>query len=346
MRILGWIGIIFVCFVSGGATCARRQAPLPFPPPPVVLQETPSLEEVASVVNRTGSISQLSSNSASVRVLSMPKVPRLSATLNLEREQKFRLRANLPIWGAGMDMGSNDELFWFEVPEGMSKTLYFARHDQYQQQLHRAILPVDPTWVMDALGLVQINPGAVVEGPILREDGKLQIRETMSMPDGVYQRVCLIEPRAGYVTDQFLYSPAGNPIAQCHAADHVYYEEQQCALPHRVEFSLSPAVGPPLSMRIEIGSYTINQLLSGDPQLFTMPVTASQAVDLTTLAGAPAMPLQPSPLQPSPLQSSPLQSSPLPSGTLGAGANLPPAATSINYSTNAAAGYPLRGTLR
>ena len=113
-------------------------------------------------------------------------MPRLSATLNLERERRFRLRASLPIvLGAGIDLGSNDELFWFEVPEGISKTLYYARHDQYRQQLHRAVLPVDPTWVMDALGLVQIDPNAVVAGPVKREDGKLEIRSSLNMPDGI-----------------------------------------------------------------------------------------------------------------------------------------------------------------
>ena len=263
-----------------------------FPPPPVVFEAAPSLEELAAVVNRTETIRQLSSNSASVEVLSMPSLPRLSATLNLERERRFRLRASLPIVFAGLDMGSNDEMFWFEVPEGVSKTLYYARHDQYREQLTRAILPVDPTWVMDALGLVRLDPSTVVAGPITRTDGKLEVRNTMAMPDGVYQRVCFIEPNAGYVTDQFLYAPNGNLIAKSSASQHMYYAEQQCALPHRVELHLAPAVGPPLSMRIEIGSYAVNQLLSGDPQLFTMPTSAAQSVDLTTLGsgGSPVVP--------------------------------------------------------
>ncbi len=239
-----------------------------------------------------------------------------SATLNLEREKKFRLRASLPIiLGAGMDLGSNDEVFWFEVPEGISKTLYYARHDQYRQQLNRAILPVDPTWFMDALGLVQIDPNAVVEGPVKRDDGKLQVRSTMMMPNGMYQRVCLIEPSGGYVTDQFLYAPSGTLVAESQASNHVYYEQQQCALPHRVELRLAPAVGPPLAMRIDVGSYTVNQLLSGDPQLFTMPASASQAVDLTTLSGGAPMIVPP-----------------------------PTSGAAANYSASAPTAYPLRGT--
>jgi hypothetical protein len=323
MRILGWIGIFFTCFVSGGATCSRRQAPLPFPPPPVVLSETPSLQEITTVVNRTRNIQQLSTNSASVEVLSMPNLPRLGATLNLERERKFRLRASLPIvLGAGLDMGSNDEVFWFEVPEGISKTLYYARHDQYRQQLERAILPVDPTWIMDALGLVQIDPSSVVAGPVKRQDGKLEIRSTMAMPGGIYQRVCLIEAAAGYVTQQYLYAPGGNLVAQSSASNHVYYPQQQCALPHRVELNLAPAVGPPLAMRIEVSAYTVNQLLSGDPQLFAMPDSASQTVDLTQIGRA------------------------APLAAPGVSASAPSATTPINYSANAATAYPLRGTIR
>ncbi|MDE0864337.1 MAG: hypothetical protein OSA98_11165 [Rubripirellula sp.] len=317
MRILGWLIIFFICFVSGGATCTPRTAPIPFPPPPVVLNTAPSLEQITNVVNRTQGIRQLSTNSATVKMVSMPSLPRLNATVNLEREKNFRLRASLPIvMGPGMDMGSNAEVFWFEVPEGISKTLYYARHDQYRQQLERAILPVDPSWLMDALGLVQIDPSNVDAGPVQRSDGRYEISSMISMPDGVYHRICFIEPNAGYVTDQYLYSPLGRLIAESHASNHAYYEQYQCALPHVVEIKLSPNVGPPLEMRIEVGAYTVNQLLSGDPNLFAIPTSASNMVDLTTLSGNPDGGIQPQPSNP------------------------------VTYSAQAESGYPMRGLKR
>ncbi len=280
-----WISMIWVLFVCSGATCLRRNVTIPYPPPPVVFDGLPTVDQLVQVVNRTDAVREMSSNSASVEVLSMPNVPKLSATIAVQREHNFRLRANLPIvLGAGIDLGSNRELFWFEVPEGMSKTLYFARHDQYQQQLNRSILPVDPTWIMDALGLVRLDASQIVAGPVSRPDGKLEVRSLLSMPDGMYQRVCFIEPSAGYVTDQYMYSPDGREIARSTASNHRYYSEQACALPHRVELQLSPAAGPPLAMRIDIGSLVVNQLLSGDPQQFTIPQTASQAIDLANLS--------------------------------------------------------------
>ncbi len=272
-------------FVCGGATCSRQTPATIFPPPPPVFQATPTLQELSSTLNRTKAISQLSTNSASVEVLSMPDLPRLGATLNLQRDKNFRLRASLPIIFAGIDMGSNTESFWFEVPEGVSKTLYYARHDQYQQQLSRAILPIDPTWMIDALGLVELDPSNVIAGPITRTDGRLEVRSTQSMPDGVYQKVLILDPKAGFVTDQFLYAPSGNLIARSHATKHAYYASYECSIPHEVEIHLLPSVGPPLSMKIEVGSYAVNQLLSGDPNLFVMPTSAPQRIDLTTLSG-------------------------------------------------------------
>ncbi len=286
MRALGITVMGFILFVSGGATCARRAAPI-YPPPPVVFDQTPTLDQVVSVVNRTANVTQLSTNSASVEMLSMPSLPRLSANMSLERNRNLRLRASIPILlGMGLDMGSNDDSFWFEVPEGMSKTLYYAKHAEYQRSLDRAILPVDPTWIMDALGLVQIDPTSVVAGPTLLSDGKLQVRTSVPSSSGMYQRDLLIERSAGYVTDQYLYDPSGRLVAQSRASDHRYYSAQQCALPHRVDLNLVPAAGPPLTMRIDISDYTINQLLSGDPNLFTMPTSASNSVDLSTLSGA------------------------------------------------------------
>lgn len=267
-----------------------RSAPAPFPPPPPVLNETPSIEEVTTAVNRTFAITQLSTISATVDVLSMPSLPKLSGSLNIQRERQFRLQASLPIvLGSALDLGSNHEAFWFEIPEGMSmsKTLYYATHEKYRQQLNRAILPVDPTWLIDALGLIQIDPATVVAGPVVRPDGKLEIRNAISMPDGTYQRVCFIANPGGYVTDQLLYGPDGALIASSQATNHQFYEQQQCVLPHVVTIHLTPATGPPLSMRIDVGTYAVNQLLSGDPNLFVMPQTASKKVDLTTLSGIP-----------------------------------------------------------
>src|SRR5690606_5498130 len=64
--------------------------------------------------------------------------------------------------------------------------------------------------------------------------------------------------------------------------------DQQCALPHRVHLKLLPSDGPPLELRLEIGNYVVNQMISADPQLFAMPSDAARQVDLSLL-GSPSL---------------------------------------------------------
>ncbi len=286
-----WFLMLLTLPCAGGATCYRQTAHPQRIPPPEVFTGMPSLEELAEVVNRTDAIGQLSSNSVSVEVVNAGNVPRLSASLHVDRPRNFRLRASLPIMlGSGIDMGSNDEVFWFQVPEGMTQTLYHTTHEQFRKRPMRSILPVEPTWIGDALGLVHIDTDEVVEGPLLRTDGRLEVRTMVPMTDGLHSRVCIIEPTAGYVTDQMLYGPDGRMIAAASGELHRFYPDHQCALPHRVRIRLLPDEGDPVELRLDIGDYVVNQLISGDPQLFAMPRDAARVIDLSQLAGGNMVP--------------------------------------------------------
>ncbi len=275
-----------LCLILCGG-CPRTVTVANLPPPPVVLPETPDLASLAAAVNRTDAIRELSTNSATLDVLSMTAVPKLTATMHLQRDRNFRLKASVPlIMGSGIDLGSNANEFWFEVPEGMSQTLYYANHEQYASNLDRAILPVDPSWLIDAIGLARLDPSTVIAGPVTRTDGLIEVRNAVQTAAGTYQRVCFIEPSAGYITHLFLYSPDGRLVAKSFASEHEYFDSVNSVLPHRVKIELFPAAGPPLAMQLQVATYSINQLLSGDPQLFTMPATGNR-VDLLQMTGLP-----------------------------------------------------------
>lgn len=279
-----WLRIAcLVLLVSGG--CARAVSVATAPPPPPIFDSTPDIAELAAAINRTDAIRELSTNSASLDVLSMTAVPKLTANLHLQRERNFRLKASIPIiMGSGLDLGSNADEFWFEVPEGMTQTLYYANHQQYASQLNRAILPVDPSWMIDAIGLARLDPQTVLTGPVTRTDGLIEVRNAVQTPAGIYQRVCFIEPQAGYITHLFLYAPDRRLVAKSHATKHQYYESVNSVLPHQVKMELFPASGPALAIQLDVASYTVNQLLSGDPQLFAMPATRNR-VDLLQIGG-------------------------------------------------------------
>ncbi|MCC9603043.1 hypothetical protein LOC67_21045 [Stieleria sp. JC731] len=285
MRFLIVLMWVSVCFVSGGATCSRRDPVLTLPPPPPVLTSAPTVSDLVAAINRTSVIRELSTNTATVDVISMPALPKLSATVNLQRDRNFRMRARLPVvMGSGLDIGSNNDLFWFEVPEDFSRTLYYARHDQYQAQLNHAILPVDPTWLIDSLGLAQIDPSTIDQPMQFSSDGKIVLQTLVRKPAGNFRRYYTIDAAGGHVIDQYVYSPSGQLIAESHASNHQFYAEQGCSLPHTVRFKLTPAAGDPLEMQVDVGMYAINQILSGDPNLFVVPQGAGKVVDLTTIS--------------------------------------------------------------
>jgi hypothetical protein len=265
--------MLLIVWTAGGATCHRRSPVNALNRPPELFQEMPTVDQLAAAVNRTDRIERLQSNAATVKVLSMPSLPRLSANLALERPKRFRMRAQLPVvLGSGMDLGSNDEVFWMRVPEAdMVQTLYFARHEEYARQLQRNLLPVDPTWLIDALGLVRLDPLSVVEGPLERGDGTLELRTEVPMPDGIYRRTIVVDATGGFVTEQNLRAPNGRLLASAVASDHRYYADVEAVLPHQVQLQLMPPGGEELGLRIEVGHYAINQLLSEDPRLFQMP---------------------------------------------------------------------------
>ena len=208
-----------------GATCNRGPVPSPYlPPPPVAMSTVPTLAEVAAAVNRTAAVSVLSTNSATLEVTSMPSLPKLKTTLHARRERDFRLRASVPlVLTGGIDIGSNADQFWFSVPEGMTmrKTTYFASHDQYAASPGRSILPVDPTWLIDAIGLTRIDPARIIAGPMRRSDGAIELHQQSPAGDGLH--VLYVDPTAGYVTDQFIYDAANRLIASSNASAAVYY---------------------------------------------------------------------------------------------------------------------------
>lgn len=297
---------LLVVWVAGGAACNRTRQVADFTPPPAVFDAAPTLEQLVPVINRTDAITKLQSNSALVQAPTMSD-KKLSSTLVLERKRNFRMRGRLsPLPTTLFDLGSNADYFWLQVPEGMQKTLYFAKHEEFARQQQRVMLPVDPTWVIQALGLVHLDPSTVIEGPTRRPDGKLELRTQVVQADGVYRRVLTVDDTTGVVTEQHLYGPDNQLVARAIASDHRYYAEQQCSLPHRVAIHLQPTTGPPLALELEIGDYTINQILVDHPQQFAMPQDASQQVDLVKLGG----PLLPRP-ESSPTASPPGPSTPL-----------------------------------
>lgn len=288
--------LVGLLFTTTGATCMPRRA-VTETKLPTVFQTPPDITQLAEAINRTKAIQQLQSNSVTIRA---QDIPTLTANMVWERPRRFRLTGGVSrLTGTDFDLGSNEEVFWMATRHGPSPSLYFARHDQFATQIDRQVLPVSPDWLVEAMGIVEIDPYAIVQTPQQRTDGMWEIETTTQSQIGQYRRTLVVDPTHALVRQVILRDPSGRLLASSTLSDHQYYSMIQTALPQKVKVQLVPTGGPPLILDIDIGSYAINDTQGNDPNRWTIPNPAGYTVhDLVQLNNGMSNASQPPQYQP------------------------------------------------
>ncbi len=277
-KLLYAFGLLFSLFTTTGATCIPKRSLNEFAPP-VIFSNTPDVAQISEVLNRTRAIQQLQSNAVSIRI---PDLPKLNAKMVWERPRRFRMTGGLSsMTGTDFDLGSNDEIFWMATRHGPQPSLHFARHDQFALQMERQVLPVSPDWLVEALGVIELDPSTVIGTPYVQAQGLLEIESTVASPIGLYRRTIQVDPKSAVVRRVLLRDPSGRLLATSLLSDHKSYPTYQVTLPHTVQAQLIPAGGPPIDLTLNIGYYTINDNQGQDPNRWTPPNAAGyQLIDL------------------------------------------------------------------
>jgi outer membrane lipoprotein-sorting protein len=260
---------------ASGATCQRPLMMNPFAAPgpaaPQVLAENASREQIIAAVNQNSAkIQSLSATSVAITISDMMGLPILSGNIAAERPNRFRLTAGTT-FGQEVDLGSNDELFWLWVKRNQPPAVYFCRHEQFASSAIRQVMPIEPTWLLATLGIIDIDPASVFDGPLpsARGAGTVELRTWLPSAGGTLQRVLVIDARRAWVLEQHVYDQAGTTlIASTVAETHRYYEREQASLPERVAIRL-PSAG--IAMKINLGVMQLNQLAGDRAQLWALP---------------------------------------------------------------------------
>jgi len=261
----------------------------PGPAAPVLLQGSPAASQIVSAVNQnTARVRSYSTNTAKFSVPGLTGIPILRGNISLERPNNFRLTAGTAVLGSEIDLGSNSELLWFWVKRNSPPALYYCRHDQFASSGAKQMLPIDPTWIGDALGLVQLDPDAVYEGPFPKPDGTLELKSTISTPTGPMTRVVVVDATRAWVLEQHLYELSGGaPVASAIASDFRYDPTAQVSLPRKVTIRI-PASD--LSLKIDVGQVSVNVPVSNPAMIWSPPALEGYSrVDLG--ATAPGIPV-------------------------------------------------------
>ena len=252
-------------FAASGASCPNMlqqyTQPLARALPPAA-----NLEQVMNVVNsNSGQVQSLFTSQASVTIPGSPTA--LRTLVAYQRDRRLRLRADTALSGTEMDLGSNDEMFWFWVKRNQPPALYFCRHDQFAGSAARQILPVEPTWLPRALGVVTFEPGRNYQGPAPISAGRLEIRTLPTTPYG-NTLVTVVDDSRGIVLEEHVYDPQGNLLATALLSRHQRDGTTGITLPRHVALHL-----PTMQMQIGINlkDLQINRLQSSQADLWVKP---------------------------------------------------------------------------
>jgi len=242
----------------------------PGPAAPQVLADGAAREQIIAAVNQNSArIQSLSVTGASITIPDTLGLPLLNGNIAAERPGRFRLTAGTALTGQEIDLGSNDELFWMWVRRNQPPAVYICRHDRFANSNIRQVKPIEPSWLLAALGIVDIDPALVFDGPLPRGDGTVELRSWLPSSFGRLNRVTVIDARRAWVVEQHIYDQAGTTLlASSVAESHRYYPVEQVSLPERLSIRL-PTSG--INLKIDLGAMQINQLNGDRQQLWTLP---------------------------------------------------------------------------
>ncbi len=219
----------------------------------------------------------------------------ISGTMLLESPSRLRLQAGLlGITDLGVDIGSNDELFWIwnktNLP-GKPASILYAQHDQFAQSAAGQQMRLQPKWIIQAFGLITFDSTDTHEGPFAGPNNLLKIRSQVLSDGQPMTRDVLIHPKYGWIERIALYDPSGRLVAYADAKNHRYDEKQQATLPQYIELFVFPESGEKLELTIQVKRLKINQLYVDPDKTWLMPQPSDvPLIDLARVSHNPSMP--------------------------------------------------------
>jgi hypothetical protein len=245
--------------------------------PPLVTAAQPTLEQLTAAINQ---------NSQKIRNFSAPNasiyapgvlIP-LHSRLFFERPKRLRLQGSATaLTGQEYDFGSNDTLFWIWMRK-LTGEMWYCRHDQYPACPVRSKIPIDPDWLIDALGLAEFKPSDLHSGPNRLADGNWEILSRCQTASGQFVKRTVIDSKTGCILRQELYTPQNKLIAFAAASDLRFDRGTGIYYARKIEIQCEGTEG---KMVIDLGTPVFNSETPFAQTTFEMPVFSGyQAVDL------------------------------------------------------------------
>ena len=268
-----------VCLCLTGCASLQNLFKRKDTPPPLAFTNNaqPTLEQITLAINRNSQLIQnFTTENASIHMpgVMMP----LHSRLTFERPKRLRIQGSLTsLGGQEFDFGSNDTLFWLWIRKNQGE-MWYCRHDQYPISPVRSAIPMDPDWLIEALGMVEFKPTDQHLGPTRMSDGNWEIISHCQTPSGQFIKRTVVDAKIGWVVRQELHTPQNELTALAEATDLRFDRSTGIYYVKRVEVQCQGMDG---KMTIDLGSPTFNTSSPFPPSMFVMPTYEGyRAVDL------------------------------------------------------------------
>jgi len=275
------ITVVFALLLAGAVPGCRWNSMFRRPgsePAPILFSALPTKDEAIAALNaNTSRVRTLQTQGATVAV---PGLPAISADLALERPLNLRFRAGTNWTGPELDLGSNQELFWFWAARNTPPQVMYARHDRFGMCRARDVLPVEPAWLVEALGLVEIDP-ALASEPVSTGNGRIEIRSRVSTPQGEATRLVQLDEKHGWLLEQHLLDPQGKIKASARLSGHEYYPLDGVSLARRIDVQIPQAE---MRFTLDVTKYSINLPFTDGQALFQLPQETLKGYEFVDIA--------------------------------------------------------------
>lgn len=234
---------------------------------PRVLNENPPLEDIKRVVNaNTARVQSMVCNDAKVSSPLLPISPQ--ANIALVRPLKFRMQVATGLTGTEVDIGSNDEIFWFWFRREQPPYLYYCRHDQYAQSAAKQLMPVEPRFLVEAFGLVTFETYEQHQGPFPVGSGRLEIRTIRATQLGTITKVTRVHEESGAVLEQHIYDSNAKLLASAITSNHQIDQASGAIIPRQIELSWPDAQ---MNVKVYLNTLQVNTLTGSATGIFDKP---------------------------------------------------------------------------
>ncbi len=256
-------------------------------PIPTQFDRLPTQQQLlASLKAKSSSVRQLNSRVT----IAMPGAPKIKGTLQVEFPDRMRMKAG--VMGAsemGVDVGSNAQEFWIwskaHLP-GQPPAFYHANHAAFARSPIRKSIPLEPKWLIEAIGLPGFSPTDVHYGPTSTPDGRMKLFTVHQTDSGRQTRVTLLSPGSGLVEQQAIYDANNRLIAYSNTTNYRNYPDQNLSLPQTIELNMAQPDGKMMKIKVDLGKFSVNSLYGDPNKMWTKPTPPGgvQNIDLTQVS--------------------------------------------------------------